>query len=458
MKTARAKASWLAETGVRLDAGYHLSEGRQARLLVERSPGGWATLGAVTKRIFNGPRFKRYYVQDAERGIPFMGNSDMLKADVSNLKLISKKHTRSLAELWLEKDWTLISCSGTIGNTVFTTAEFEGKTASQHIMRVVPDTEKIPAGYLYAFLASKYGRGLLTQGTYGAVIQHIEPQHIAELPVPLLSEAEMRRIGNMVQEAGRLRVMAQELRGGGGNSLIINSLNAEKLLSEPKEIIRKVQVGSIHNSYSLRLEANYYAGLSEKIMAHFTAHGIATKRLEEVAARIFRPGIFKRVFVQKGVPFLGGGEMMEANPKPEKQLSPRRTPNLPGLMLEKYWTLITCGGTIGNTIFTHEGHAQMAASQHVLRVVAGDEMPAGYLHAYLASPIGKAFITDYTYGSVIPQIEPHHLRRMPVPVLPAALQQEIHEKLVRATDAMHQANQLENEAIHLVESAIAAWQ
>jgi type I restriction enzyme S subunit len=51
-------------------------------------------------------------------------------------------------------------------------------------MRVVPDAEKIPPGYLYAYLSSKFGVPLVVGGTYGAIIQHIEPEHIANLPVP----------------------------------------------------------------------------------------------------------------------------------------------------------------------------------------------------------------------------------------------------------------------------------
>lgn len=39
-------------------------------------------------------------------------------------------------------------------------------------------------GYLYAFLSSRYGVPLVVSGTYGAIIQHGEPEHIAGLPVP----------------------------------------------------------------------------------------------------------------------------------------------------------------------------------------------------------------------------------------------------------------------------------
>ena len=39
-------------------------------------------------------------------------------------------------------------------------------------------------GLVYAYLASKYGHSLLTQGTFGAVIQHMEPDFVANIPIP----------------------------------------------------------------------------------------------------------------------------------------------------------------------------------------------------------------------------------------------------------------------------------
>lgn len=224
MITSRAKAAWFLETGVRLDASYHLSEGRQAGYKVKMSPNGWKELGQITKRIFNGARFKRYYVEAEERGIPFMGNADMLKADLSSLKKISKVKTYNLSDLWFERGWTLISCSGTFGGTlgkaVYSTNDFVEKTGSQHIMRVVPDEEKIPGGYLYAFLASKYGYGLLTQSTYGSAIQHIEPHHVLGLPVPLLPEVEVNQIHRQIQQAVDFREEATRLMAQANNDLM----------------------------------------------------------------------------------------------------------------------------------------------------------------------------------------------------------------------------------------------
>src|SRR5262249_24153549 len=60
---------------------------------------------------------------------------------------------------------------------------------------------RILPGYLYAFLSSKFGVPLVVGGTYEAVIPHIEPHHIAGLPVPRLSEDVEIRVHELVQEA-----------------------------------------------------------------------------------------------------------------------------------------------------------------------------------------------------------------------------------------------------------------
>ena len=72
-------------------------------------------------------------------------------------------------------------------------------------MKVVPDEAKIPPGYLYAFLSSKFGVPLVVSGTYGAIIQHIEPEHIASLPVPRFGDEIEIEIAKLIDSAANAR-------------------------------------------------------------------------------------------------------------------------------------------------------------------------------------------------------------------------------------------------------------
>lgn len=177
MKVLNVNKSWIVDNSNRLDAKPYLSEGKIVLKHLLKNQDKLNKLCYLSKEIFYGGRDKRVYVDSNIKGIPFMGSSDMLKSNFNALKLVSIKYTKKLKEQLLKKDWILISRSGTIGNTVYTNTDFENKAASEHIIRVIPNG-KVSSGYLYAYLSSKYGYNLLTQGTYGAVIQHIEPHHI----------------------------------------------------------------------------------------------------------------------------------------------------------------------------------------------------------------------------------------------------------------------------------------
>ena len=51
----------------------------------------------------------------------------------------------------------------------------------------------------------------MTIGTYGSIIQHLEPSHVADLPVPRLSKTTERMVHELVEKAANNRVRASEL-------------------------------------------------------------------------------------------------------------------------------------------------------------------------------------------------------------------------------------------------------
>ena len=183
-KNARiVRSGWLDEGGRRLDCNPYMSGALEARDTLKRLP-VTEKLSAVTARIFHAGREARLWVSDADHGVLFMGSSDIRVADFSALPLIAKRQVERNPLFTLGSGWTLITRSGTIGRMAYARPDMAGMACSEHVLRVVPDVGRIPSGYLYAFLSSRYGVPLVVSGTYGAIIQHIEPEHIAELPVP----------------------------------------------------------------------------------------------------------------------------------------------------------------------------------------------------------------------------------------------------------------------------------
>src|SRR5579885_3867889 len=111
-------SAWLDLNGRRLDSSPYVSGAAEAKMLLETLHAEKMPLRLVNTGIFNGPRFARLYVDDPDYGVPFLGSTDILNADLSTLPLLSKKLVERLPELLIQDGWTLITCSGTIGRMV----------------------------------------------------------------------------------------------------------------------------------------------------------------------------------------------------------------------------------------------------------------------------------------------------------------------------------------------------
>ncbi|MBX9242780.1 restriction endonuclease subunit S, partial [Klebsiella pneumoniae] len=133
-------------------------------------------------------------------GVKFFGSTDILSADLSGLPFLSKKQVAANPNFTIRSGWTLITRSGTTGRIAYCRPDMDGLACSEHVMRVIPDTNKINSGYLFAYLAGRFGVPLITSGTYGSIIQSIEPEHVAEIPVPRLGKVE-NEVHELVQLA-----------------------------------------------------------------------------------------------------------------------------------------------------------------------------------------------------------------------------------------------------------------
>ena len=166
----------------------------------------------ISQSVILPGRFKRVYVEEGN-GVVFFGGKQLYELDPSNKKYLSlKQHgDRIKDELTLRENMTLITCSGTIAKVTITPKHWEGWTANQHIIRVVPTNDEI-AGYLHAWLSSDYAYPLITRYTYGAVVDEINDMQISEIVVPLLRDEKIQQeINDVVLEANRKRTEAYHL-------------------------------------------------------------------------------------------------------------------------------------------------------------------------------------------------------------------------------------------------------
>lgn len=431
---------------MRLDGSFHLSDGLEVRKLVSRSPYGTTEIKDVTSDIYCPGIFKRNYVKS---GIPFLGGGDIQKQDLDSGKYLRKKNTPNYEILQIKKGWSLVTCGGTIGDAVFANNLLAKCWVSQHVMRVIP--KNIKEGMLYAYLASKYGKLLLTTNTYGSVIPTLNAGNIANLPIPRFQESFQREIDDLVQEAAKLRENAS-------NALeyAIGYFDTLFLMPFKESCLGKVSSKEILTSINKRFEASFHISEGKDIDKYIKEH-YEWKSLGEVCSNISRPDIFKRYYVKKGITFLGGADIFLATPDSEKRLSPKKTANIGALMIKEGTILLPRSGTIGNVAWAHAGHAQKLASEHVIRITPNDILRAGYVYAFLASKYGKKLIQRYIFGSVIQHVEPPHLKLIPVPIIDKKVMDDIHDKVMVYSSAMGKAIEYERKAITMVEQEIEKW-
>lgn len=462
MKTKTIPSTWANLNGFRLDSNPYLSGAVEARVILSRFPNK-SPLHQVTKGfnggIYNGPQFARNYVDDPAFGVPFITSGSMLSADLSNLPLLKRKdaESRHLKYLRLEPGMTLISCSGTIGRMIYARPDMDGIWSSQDVMKVVPDPEKISPGYLYAYLSGRYGVPQVISGTYGAIIQHIEPTHIWELPVPRLGEIEAQA-DRLIAEAAQLRTDFQRL------------LNQATEMYFSSVGLRNMTSVEWHNSgrdlgfsSSLRFPRSLRALNFNPRYRNLIAQ-TRLRRYKELG-EICREGLlgygkrFKRVDCepQFGVRLIGQRELFQITPE-GRWVAPQYTPN--DVYLTEDTILIAGQGTLGESEvfcrsqFITNTWLNYAYSEHFVRVRPSSEYSCAVVFAFLRSETAFRCMRSISTGSKQQSIHEGMLAEIPIPVPPAQAQKDIEALVRKAYGARHRADALESQAVSLVEDAI----
>jgi hypothetical protein len=457
--------SWLREQGFRLDAPPFLSGAIEARKLLEQLPVKKEPLASLTQGynggIYNGPMFRRNYVTDREHGLPFLTSSGILLADLSTLPLLSKKDAMSsrLSYLQIREGMTLISCSGAIGRMAYTRPEMDGMWSSQDVLKVVPDPDRILPGYLYAFLSSKFGVPLVVGGTYGAVIPHIEPYHIATLPVPRLGEEIEARVHRLIQEAAELRSRFQtalelatcEFFEAAG----LPELYQIRWHSQPRDLGFVV-----HGLNTTALRALNFAPRFTNILKKLQS--VPYKALGELCANgQLSSGVrFKRIDCdpEHGVKLIGQRQAFWLRPE-GRWISPRHAP--PGVFVTDETIMVAAQGTLGeNEVFCQPilvtgRWLDFAYTQHFLRILSAEStFPGAFLFAFLRSEAVFRCFRSMSIGSKQQDLHPALIARFPVPICSPDERECIAKKVRHAFCMRDDADEKEDEALALVESTI----
>jgi type I restriction enzyme S subunit len=446
-------STWLLKEGRRLDAPPFLSGAVEARILLEKLTVRKEPLHTLTKGhkggIYNGPIFKRRYVQDPDYGVPFITSSSMLQADLSNLPYLNRKdaHSSKLSYLELTEGTTLISCSGTIGRMVYTRPDMAGMWSSQDVMKVVPDPEKIPPGYLYAFLSSTYGVPLVVSGTYGAIIQHIEPDHIADLPIPRLGIEIEQKIHELVVRAANLRSKANVLLAD-AIKLVEKRCGVENRPGAFRSIpssCSETLSSNLQQRFDAAFHSRFHMEVVDTCMQHSAFH------LRSVVCNIEEPNRFRRVKVDKndGVAFFGTSQLFNTTPVPLYHV-PNNAQNQATYQIKDSTLLVPrsgqVSGIIGIPVLPIGKIRGGYVSEDAIRICCHSPEQAAELYVLLRSQIGFRQLKSRAYGSSIPHLDVKMIGDIILPTMPDTICKKIQDSAIFATICRNDAIDLESQA------------
>lgn len=266
------------------------------------------------KRTYTGPKF----------GVPFLSNADVSAQNpLMSCKYSSKKYGFDEAAV-LKGGMILTGRVGAIGQTAFVPKYWERYNAmgSDNIIRIVVKPE-YKNGFIYAYLASKVGNLSFWKHATGGVQPFITDAMVGNLPIPQFPEAFQKEVDDLIQESATLREQATDALDE-AKELLAKYIDAK--FEKHPFVTSRVSSKDIINSLQYRLDPPALMNDGVKSMAEVSTR-FTMSTIGRLNANVYRPGIFKRSYVENGIPYIKGSEIFLTNPfRRCQQLSKTRTP------------------------------------------------------------------------------------------------------------------------------------
>ena len=470
IKISEAPLKWcsvslyeVVERGKRLEASVFDVEAKQAWDLINNNKYPITFLGGAEglTTSYTCGRFKRIWVKKSD--YPIYQPSSVVDIKPTPDGYISKKTKVDIDSLRVHKGQILLTCSGTIGKLSLVSQTLDNAIFS-HDLLIIDFKNTVDIGYIYTYLKSKIGNQILITNKYGAVITHIESEHLDTVPIPNAPDSIKSRINDLILRSYDLRDESNALIDQ-AQALLVKELNLPPISEIKVDTLdesRSVQAFNVKLSEMAgRADASYHVPIVDSIVdilkknaAEVTAVGD-----ERISKSVVLAGVFKRTYVEEeyGYPFLGGKEITQLNPKTEKFLSKaiHKTRYEKELKVTENTVLVTDRGTIGTVALVPKHWNNYAVSQNVLKLVPANNDIAGYIYIFLSSECGRVLLRRQTYGSVVDMIDNHSLEMVEFPLLKNQdVQKQINDLALQANEKRYKAYLLEQEALKVLDEEV----
>lgn len=434
---------------MRMDGSYHNADiNVYDDILQEHSS---HCLDFYCSSIYTTGRGRRVYTRP-DHGVPFLSNSDMTTQDPLMIcNYMSRKYGYDEPSL-LKGGMILTGRVGAIGQTAFVPKYWEKHSmmGSDNIIRIVVN-EQYKNGFIYAYLASKYGNLSFWKHATGGVQPFITDKMVAELPIPDMSVAFQQEVDDLIQESARLREEATDAL-----DKAVSYFNQEYPIKDRTSVCYTKKLKSLglgFAAYNNNIEVDDF-------IAQYDSHSL---KITDITTSVFAPPLFKHIYLSQdnGYPFMTGSELTKFNMRYYRWLSPRGVKNIKDYVVKKGTLLLyksgtTDGGILGNVFIADKKLDGCCLSDHVIRIVFNDDKMAYWAFAFLRSNGAIKMLQRLATGTMIPFITPERVSNMLIPA-PDSNYEEIVELVSKYIDLNSKSRFLEIEAIEKVESEIESW-
>jgi hypothetical protein len=324
------------------------------------------------------------------------------------------------------------------------------------IMRLVPRNEE-DGLYAFAFLMTATGQTLLRRDPAGSVINHLAPDDLRAIPVPLVPEPIRQSIITRFRQSVTLFDEANiEMVDVDADLRAHLGLDVEADVTWPLSEGHPRVITRMANELSDRIDAEFYSA------RHRSAQDIVASndhaRLDEIA-KLLILGRYKRFYVDPphGTPILSSGQLHQFHPVALKNISDRSFGDPDAYRLRRGWSLIACDGRsegdLGRPGYVSSLWDGWMASNHLMRVVPKRGIHAGYLHAALRLREVQVQLKSIATGSVIDALDEVTCGPVLVPRLGAA-EKHLGERVDAAHEKWAAAYLLQMQGANELEAAV----
>jgi type I restriction enzyme S subunit len=312
-------------------------------------------------------------------------------------------------------------------------------------------------------VSSKFNVPLIVGGTYGAIIQHIEPHHIAYLHVPRFGEGVEARVHTLMERAAHLLSIYQTTIVKATENVFehtgVHNLTPIEWLRDSSDLgfhVRRSEIEFLrawnHSRRAERIKQEIKSGrwslLGDLVDAEWLKWRMMFKRIDA------NPEFGIEVITQR--------PLFQLFPEGRWISRSYLLNHSPRYIVPDQTILIAKQGTLGEDelycrceFITGRRMLKRAYSDHCMRVVIREGViDPGYLFAFLRSHAGFRLLRSLSEGSKQQDLHWRTVPTLPIPRCGEANEAKIGDAMRSAYEARNNAVELILEAQQLIESAI----